>query len=175
MNGFSGPMVKNNKGEPLANDIQRNFYTKTHTYPGVGTYTISMKDKNRIGGILNVNYPNSISIPFYIETTVTFLSPQFQGLNNSAVLLQPPIDNACVGQRFIHNPNAYDKDGDSLAYELITPREDSRLNVPNYVLPHQISPGPENQISLDSINGDFIWASPQRAGEYNIANRYQGI
>ncbi len=160
---------ENNKGEPLENDIKKNLYIQTHTFPGVGTYVISMKDKNRIGGILNVNFPNSISIPFYVETIVTFLSPQFQGLNNSAVLLQPPIDQACVGQRFIHNPNAFDIDGDSLAYELITPREDASLDVPNYVLPHQISPGPENQISLDSINGDFIWDAPQRPGEYNIA------
>ena len=160
---------ENNKGEPLANDIKLNYYIQTHTYPGVGTYTISMKDKNRIGGILNVNFPNSISIPFYVETTITFLSPQFQGLNNSAVLLQPPIDNACVGKRFVHNPNAFDVDGDSLAYELITPREDALLDVPNYVLPNQISPGPDNQIFLDSVNGDFIWDAPQRAGEYNIA------
>ena len=36
-------------------------------------------------------------------------------------------------------------------------------------IPNQISPGPDNQISLDSVNGDFVWDAPQRVGEYNIA------
>ncbi|MBY5957328.1 gliding motility-associated C-terminal domain-containing protein [Membranicola marinus] len=161
----------NGKGTPLDNDIKRNYYIKEHTYPGRGTYTIGMTDPNRIGGILNVNYPNSIRVKFHIATTFTFLNQQFQGENNSAVLLQPPIDVGCVGKPFVHNPNAYDPDGDSLAYEWVVPLQDVGTPVPNFLYPDQIDPGPENNISLDEVTGEIIWDSPQRRGQYNIAIR----
>ncbi len=167
----------NGNGTPLANNRKLNLYVASHTYPGRATYNISMMDPNRNGGILNVNPPNSEGVPFYIEATYTFLNPQFQGYNNTAILLQPPIDFACVGKRYIHNPNAFDVDGDSLAFEFIVPLQDSGLNVPNYIHPSQIEPGPNNMISLDPITGDLVWDAPQIAGEYNIAfriNEYRG-
>lgn len=159
----------NGEGTPLSNNRKLNYYVTSHTYPGRATYTISMMDPNRNGGILNVNPPNSEGVPFYIEATYTFLNPQFQGYNNTAILLQPPIDFACVGKRYIHNPNAYDEDGDSLAFEFIVPLQDSGVNVPNYIWPMQIEPGPDNIMTLDPVTGDLIWMTPQIAGEYNIA------
>lgn len=161
----------NGDGTPLPNNRKLNYYVASHTYPGRATYTISMMDPNRNGGILNVNPPNSEGVPFYIEATYTFLNPQFQGYNNTARLLQPPIDFACVGKRFIHNPNAYDPDGDSLAFEFIVPLQDSGMNVPNYIFPQFIEPGPNNQLTLNPVKGDVIWISPRIAGEYNIAFR----
>jgi len=161
----------NGEGTPLANNRKLNYYIATHTYPGRATYTISMMDPNRNGGILNVNPPNSEGVPFYIEATYTFLNPQFQGYNNTAVLLQPPIDFACVGQRYIHNPNAYDPDGDSLAYEFIVPMQDSGLAVPNFTFPSLIGAGPDNVMTLDPVTGDIVWDAPRIAGEYNIAFR----
>ncbi|HUR31130.1 MAG TPA: hypothetical protein VMZ69_06835, partial [Saprospiraceae bacterium] len=161
----------NGDGTPLPNNRKLNYYVASHTYPGRATYTISMMDPNRNGGILNVNPPNSEGVPFYIEATYTFLNPQFQGYNNTAILLQEPIDFACVGQRFIHNPNAYDPDGDSLAFEFIIPLQDSGMNVPNYIFPQQIEPGPFNQLTLDPVKGSLVWMSPQIPGEYNIAFR----
>jgi len=161
----------NGDGFPLPNNRKLNYYIATHTYPGRAAYTISMMDPNRNGGILNVNPPNSEAVPFYIEATYTFLNPQFQGYNNTAVLLEPPIDYACVGRKFIHNPSAYDPDGDSLAFELIVPMQDSGVNVPNYIHPTQIGPGPGNQMYLNPLTGDLIWTTPKIAGEYNIAFR----
>ena len=159
----------NGIGDLLPNDVKRNFYIAEHTYPGFATYKLSMEDPNRIAGITNINPPNSVKVRFYIETTLTLFSNQFQAANNSAVLLQPPIDFACRGQRFIHNPNAYDPDGDSLAYELIIPLQSEGEEVPNYFFPDQINPGPNNNISLDPVTGDFIWDAPQRPGDYNVA------
>lgn len=162
----------NGDGFPLPNNRKLNYYVASHTYPGRATYTISMQDPNRNGGILNVNPPNSEGVPFYIEASYTFLNPQFQGYNNTAILLQPPIDFACVGKRYIHNPNAYDADGDSLAFEMIIPLQDSGMNVPNFIVPTQIpSPSPDNVMTLDPITGDLVWQSPKIAGEYNIAFR----
>ena len=159
----------NGNGDPLPNDIKVNYYIAEHTYPGRASYTLSMTDPNRIGGITNVNPPNSDAVPFYLETTFTFLNTQFQGFNSSPVLLQPPLDYACIGKRYIHNPNAFDPDGDSLSYELIVPLQDSGVVVPNYIFPDQIGPGPNNQISLNPVTGDFVWNAPQVAGIYNIA------
>ncbi len=160
----------NPEGDPIPGlDLKVNYYTQEHTYPGRATYTIAFKDPNRVSGILNVNFPNSIDVEFFLQTTFTLLNTQFQGTNSSAQLLQPPIDFACVGKRFIHNPNAFDPDGDSLSYELIVPREDADIDVPNYLFPNEIAPGSNNNISLDPVTGTFIWDAPQASGEYNIA------
>jgi len=128
-----------------------------------------MTDPNRVASILNVNFPNSVNVPFYVETTFTLLNPLFQGRNNSIILLQAPIDFACVGQVFVHNPNAFDVDGDSISYEYTQPRLARDTDVPDYVFPDQIDPGDNNQISLDPVTGTFTWMTPQRSGEYNIA------
>jgi gliding motility-associated-like protein len=159
----------NGWGDPQPNDVKINYYIASHTYPARATYTISMYDPNRVGGILNVNYPDSESVPFYLETTFTFLNTQFQGENNSAVLLQAPIDFGCVGEVFIHNPNAFDIDGDSLRYRLIIPLQGENSIVPDYVYPDEIAPGSNNQLTLNPNTGDLIWNAPQVAGEYNVA------
>ena len=162
----------NGEGEVIqGTDVKKNLYIADHTYPGRATYTLSFTDPNRVSGILNVNYPNSVDVPFYLETTFTLLNPQFEGENNSAIMLQAPLDFACVNTRFIHNPNAFDQDGDSLAYELIAPLEAEGLDVPQYLFPNQVTSGPNNNIFLDPITGDFIWDAPQTAGQYNIAFR----
>ncbi len=156
-------------GNTLPNDIKMNKYVGTHSYPGRSEYPISVTDPNRNGGILNVNFPNSENVAFFLQTTYVFLNTQFQGVNNSPLLLQPPIDVGFVGQPFMHNPNAFDAEGDSLAYELITPFMELGTPVSGYEFPNMIEPGPDNNISLDEITGDFLWDSPQKAGEYNIA------
>lgn len=167
---LNGPVVGGfPQGERLENDTKKNIYIAFHTFPARGTYAISMTDPNRNGGILNVNFPNSESVRFHIQTVYTFPNPQFQGCNNTPVLLQPPIDIGCVGQVFIHNPNAFDADGDSLSYEFIVPLQDIGLVVPNYQFPNNINPGPDNQLTIDEVTGDIVWDAPQRRGEYNLA------
>lgn len=156
------------QGEPLENDIKKNIYIVFHTYPSRGTYTISMNDPNRNGGILNVNFPNSEQIRFHIQTTYTFPNPQFQGCNNTPVLLQPPVDVGCVGKVFTHNPNAFDADGDSLSYHFTVPYQDANVVVPNYQFPTLINPGPMNQLTINERTGDIVWNAPQRRGEYNL-------
>ncbi len=156
-------------GELLENDTKKNLYIAMHTYSARGTYRVSMSVPNRNGGILNVNPPNSEQIKFHIQTTYTFLNPQFQGCNDTPELLQPPIDIGCVGRIFTHNPNAYDADGDSLSYHQIVPLSDIGVEVINYSFPDQITPGADNDISIDQVTGDIVWDAPQKAGEYNYA------
>ncbi len=164
-----GRVNGNGNGVLLANDTKVNKYVAIHTYPGIAHYNISMTDPNRNGGILNVNWPNSENVPFYLETTVTFFNPIFQGENNSPILSQPPIDIACVNQTFIHNPNAWDPDGDSLSYELIVPFQGINSPVPLYEFPSEVNPSLMDSHSLNPVTGTFTWSTPQEAGEYNIA------
>lgn len=156
-----------NGGELLGNDFKRNLYISEHTYPGRSTYVLSMTDPNRIDGIVNI--PNSVNIPFHLSTTYTFLNPQFQGCNSTPALLQPPIDRGCVGVPFLHNPNAYDPDGDSLSYHLIEPLQAVNTDVPNYIFPDRVDPGPENTLTINEVTGDVTWDAPQLQGEYNLA------
>lgn len=166
VNRTNGP---NNKGVVYPGDIKYNTYVAIHTYAGPATFRISMTDPNRIAGILNVNPPSSENIPFHLETVYSFQDPQFGGTNTTPYLLQPPIDQACTGKPFKHNPNAYDPDGDSLSYEFIVPLQSVSVPVPNYSYPNFIKPGSNNQLSINRKTGDILWTSPQQSGEYNLA------
>lgn len=157
--GSSSILTRSSKVN-LSNDISCNIYVGEHTYSGNGTFTISFEDPNRNAGIVNI--PNSVNIPFYIETTL-IINP-FLGGNNSPQLHNPPIDNGCTNVPYYHNPGAYDADGDSLSYSLITCRGLDGEDIPGYTLPHT-----SNSISIDPITGDFVWDSPTMVGEYNIA------
>lgn len=141
-----------------SNGIKKNIYKCTHTYSGAGIYTAYMTDPNRNEGILNI--PNSVNVPFYIETVVT-ISPLI-GFNSSPVLYNPPIDNACFCKKFIHNPNAIDPDPqDSLSYKLGICKTAGGINIPFYTLPQGAT--------IDEVTGDFVWTCPgPNQGEYNF-------
>lgn len=145
----------------LPNDISFNRYVGEHTFSGPATYTISCEDPNRNGGILNI--PNSINVPLFIYSELV-ISPFIGGYNNSPVLLLPPIDNACVNQPFLHNPGAYDVDGDSLSYRLVTCLGAMGLPILGYTLP----PATDSLV-LNPVTGDLYWVTPPQQGEYNIA------
>ncbi len=159
----------NGNGVFFPGDLKYNVYVSQHTYAGPAAYRISMTDPNRIAGIINVNPPSSDNVPFHIETIYIFQDPQFGGFNTTPYLKQDPIDTACVGKPFRHNPNAFDPDGDSLSYQLIQPLQGLGTAVPNYSYPNQIVPGANNTLTINPINGDIFWNSPQKAGDYNLA------
>ncbi len=166
----NGPMVDNNfDGESVGNDIKKNTYSGIHSYPGPGEYLLWMQDLNRIDSIININFGNSMNEPFYIENTLKILDPQFYSFNNSPVLLQPPIDFAGLGIPYIHNPNAFDIDGDSLHFELVVPKISVEDDALNYIFPNGIMPGMDNNYTLNAATGEFIWDAPQQTGIYNIA------
>ena len=142
--------------------MKRNVYVGVHTYPGPAEYTLSFEDPNRNGGVVNI--PNSVNIPFYVSTTL-IINP-FLGINNSVQLLNPPIDEACPNQIFIHNPGAFDPDGDSISYRLVECRGENGLIVPGFNQP--LASG---SFTMNEITGDLIWDTPlpNGLGEYNVA------
>lgn len=146
----------------LGNDIEKNIYKENHTYPGASPlpYIIRIEDPNRNAGVINV--PNSVNTVFYIQTEL-LINP-FVGVNNSPTLLNPPIDNACVGKVYVHNPGAYDADGDSLYYTIHESLQVGGQPIANYTFPQA-----SNSIYVNPTTGDLIWDSPMQLGEYNVA------
>ena len=149
----------NGSGQTVGPDIKINIYKGTHDYPGPGRYILSMLDPNRNGGIQNM--AGSVNIPFYIESELIISPFEVGRYNNSPVLLNPPIDNACVNRLYIHNPGATDPDGDSLSYEIINVRKAPGTVADGYYIPANVS--------IDAITGDLIWNMPAIIGEFNFA------
>lgn len=166
--------------EQLGNNIEKTTFVITHTYQGPGQYTIWFREFNRNANTLNMD--NSVDTPFYVETMIT-IDP-FIGINNSPVLTIPPVDNGGVNVRYIHNPGAFDPDGDSLAYFFdeitVRPKQGFQRFVNNYRSPasgefsFNREDGSGNPfISMDPITGDLVWDAPGLAGQYNIALQVQ--
>ncbi len=145
----------------LPGNITRNEYVTTHTYPGDGTYKISMEDPNRNNGVINI--PNSVNVPIFVETMLV-ISPFINPKNNSPQLLNPPLDMGCVGYLFVHNPGAYDPDGDSLSYKLVKCRGAQGLEIPGYSFPQA-----STSFSINPVTGDLTWQNPTMQGEFNVA------
>lgn len=153
-------------GEIIINEtnyrVKKNIYRIIHSYTGAGTYTIRFYDPNRNANVANI--PNSVNQPFYVESQLVINS--FSGANSSPQFLYDPIDRACVGKCFTHNPGAYDPDGDSLSYEITTCRVNVGETVPGYTYPN---PGAGGEFDINPVTGLVKWCSPQAKAEYNIA------
>jgi gliding motility-associated-like protein len=153
----------NGNGVMIAPCFQRNEYKISHTYPGPGIYVISIEQPNRKAGILNMDDP--LNTPFYIQTKL-FINPGLGGHNNSPTLLYPPLDSACIGACFTHNPLAFDIDGDSLTFTIFNCLGQGGVPASGYYVPQGVTVG------LNS--GDLTWCVPQPNGNiypqcYNFA------
>jgi len=162
----NGPMnQQGHLGDMVGPNIKRNLYTGVHTFPGASTYKITLEDPNRNYGIQNI--PNSVEVPLFIETEL-IINP-FIGPDSSPQLLLPPIDQGCVGQPFLHNPGAYDPDGDSLSFRLTTCRGAGGDFIPGFQLPNQVGTNIGSTFTMNSVTGEILWQNPKMQGEYNIA------
>ncbi|GAA4495210.1 hypothetical protein GCM10023172_06540 [Hymenobacter ginsengisoli] len=171
------------------------YFDFEHVYPGPNTYLVSFIGNNRNKDILNMD--NSVGTSFYISSSVT-INPAY-GRNHSPVLRAPAVDKAAVGQVFLHNPAAYDADGDSLAFHLrtcqqvpgdiqaiVASKKPNPVDCTRYVYPsdQSLAPGakqvsysgvppgdPKSDaiIVMDVQTGQVTWNAPARAGIYNIA------
>lgn len=167
INGPSGtglcPQGKHD-GQMISSDTKLNIYEVIHTYPGPGNYSITMDDQNRNQGICNII--NSVQQSFTLITELK-INP-FLPCNSSPVLLNPPLDDACVGVCFEHNPGAYDPDGDSLHYSL-TSCYAYGTPILGYTMPNDPSNGSGGNLSIDPLTGDLVWCAPTKQCQYNVA------
>jgi gliding motility-associated-like protein len=166
-----------------------------HTYPGGGSYTASFVEANRVASV--VNMVGSVGQTFYISTTFS-ITPGLGG-NRLPVLKAPAIDIAAAGQVFLHNPAAFDADGDSLAFRLTESQQvigypanppanylpvpsvttgfqypnNPSINVggtPPLTVPFQGTPaGLPATFAINARTGQLVWNAPVRLGVYNVA------
>ena len=168
------PRVENIPQPQLGPNIGIASYTIRHIYASVGSYLVSYVEPNRNGGVLNMN--DSFFTTFYLETLFDLAA---LGCNNSPQLRIPPIDQACGGVAFYHNPGAFDVNpvgpADSLSYELVVPYRDRGMPVNGYLWPdnRKFSEKSEDEgpptFTIDPVDGTMIWDAPKVPGEYNVA------
>jgi gliding motility-associated-like protein len=137
-----------------------NIYETTHTYHGDGIFHITCTISNRNGGTCNMLTPGQTRFSLRSDLIIN----PFLGANTSSVLLNPPLDKACIGECFEHNPQAYDVNGDSLYYYLDTCYQAPGIHVYNWSYPPNMGPS-----SIDHRTGDLLWCSPTTICQYNIA------
>ncbi len=154
--------VRRNRRTPISSDetYYYNRYQVVHKFPGAGRYEISMEDPNRNEGVQNI--PGSLYIRFAVKT-ILIINPNL-GENNTPIMLNPPIDKAAINRVFIHNPNAYDPDGDSISFKMAVCLGDDAKPIEDFTLPKAAI-----SITVDSISGDLIWNYPDALGIYNVA------
>lgn len=160
-------------GVPVKGTIKENFYITEYTFPGPGQYQLRYYDLARREDVINMD--NSKELTFYLET-ILFITPPIIGSNNTPVLLNRPLDDACRGKLWTHNPGGQDPDGDSLVYYLSPSLQYDPPNVPpspttNYRYPDdpQFSSGGTHTFQMDSLTGLVTWQVPDALGIYNFA------
>ncbi|MFM2377199.1 MAG: hypothetical protein RLZZ165_2296 [Bacteroidota bacterium] len=156
-------------GEYIIGTVKKNIYRTNYTMPGPGYYLVRYYDVARINEVKNMG--NSGNQAFFIESTI--LINQYLGDQNSPQFLNHPIDEACTGKLWTHNPGGYDPDGDSLAYKFVNCRQYDPPSIPSpivctgFVMPDAI--GSNGPLSIDAYTGLIRWNTPMSAGTYNIA------
>lgn len=179
-NGVVSYKVKRKEKILISPSTVRNTYETIVTFPGPGIYKVSCGIPNRNEATINLPQPSD-NITFFVQTTLV-INAAF-GLNSTPVLLNIPVDSAAVGVKFIHNPGAFDIDGDSLSYKLTIPREDRQeangigAPIEGYRDPSTVGTAPiRNEddtgpatFRINPRTGDLIWDAPQKAGQYNVA------
>lgn len=150
-----------------------------HTYQTNGTYVLAYKEHSRNDGIINMDASGFTS--FYTETSISIESGN---CDSSPYLTVPPIDRACTGEAYYHNPGAVDPDDDSLSYSFAAPQSGLKMEVKNYLYPtnskfytaaglnynraNETKDGPPIFV-IDPSDGTVSWNAPGAHGEYAIA------
>lgn len=156
-------------GEYIIGTVKKNIYKANYTFPGPGWYLVRYYDVARLNDIINMT--GSGSQAFFIESSI-LINP-YLGDQNSPQFLNHPIDEACTGKLWTHNPGGYDPDGDSLAYKFVNCRQYDPPSIPapivctGFQMPDQI--GGNGPITIDAETGLITWDVPNLPGIYNIA------
>ncbi len=174
-----GTLINLDTCESEKKDLGDNVTVKVirimHSYPGPGVYTVRYREPNRNDDVLNMDFSGYTA--FYVETQIV-IDP-FLYCNNTPVLLNPPIDRGVKGIPYLHNPAAWDPDGDSLSYKLVPCKQDIDLQVSGFMWPNDYDilhanattadgTGPAT-FTMDPVTGDIVWDAPAIEGQYNIA------
>lgn len=109
--------------------------------------------------ITTISNPCASNSVLYIEATLNNLLAQG---NSSPSFSNIPIAFVCIGQPFNYNHGVIDINGDSLTYELITPKT-TATNTVSFIAPASVnSPiASSTPFALNSVTGDFNFTPSQ--------------
>ncbi len=146
-------------------------FTVTHTFlaPSAAGYLVSYQEDFRNNFIININDGNSVQTSFYIETLVV-MDP-FLGPNSTPYFTAVPNQHAIIGQKYLHNPSAYDPDGDLLTYRFVDVKRATQTVVGGYrslidpTFYTNFSQGNEAldgepTLTIDRFTGEIVWDAP---------------
>lgn len=158
-------------GIPVKGTIKENIYFTEYTFPGSGTYEIRYSDLARTDGIINLVKPADQT--FYLSTQLV-ITPAIAGNNNTPLLLNRPLDDACAGKVWTHNPGGFDQDGDSLAYYLapvleLFPNDPTPQIANGFQYPDDPVFGIGHSFTMDSVTGVITWDVPEAIGRYSFS------
>ncbi|MCG8329145.1 MAG: T9SS type A sorting domain-containing protein [Chitinophagales bacterium] len=129
-------------------------YVANHTYSAAGSYNIFT---TLCCTPLDINNIEPFAQPITLYTVYSFLNPQFQGTNSTALVLGILYDTGFSGQAFHYNINAFDPDGDSLRYDLSPALFESL----NYTNPGEADMLSDEQLTIDPVTGSIYWEQPE--------------
>ena len=141
-----------------------NTYVGTYTFDGPSQYIFGMVDPNLDGNVNNIGDGSGSSANVAFALVDSLNIPGGYN-NNSPLVTNPPIDNACRGYQFCYNPAMKDPDNDSLSYSLIHfVTGDTTGNF--YNAQASIPSG----MTVNPVTGELCWNIPSSAalGEYDI-------
>lgn len=169
--GTNGHIEYNDFEEVALNSIQRKgTYLKTHSYPGPGVYTISIRHFNRLPDINNMSH--SVNTPLYVETTL-ILDP-FLGCNSTPALENLPYGGNEKSQKYFFDMSFMDEENDSISFQFTTPLQNLNLDVLDFWLPEDketIGVRRISKIHLDPYNATLFWNSKELEGLFSVAVR----
>lgn len=142
--------------------IRLSTYRIIQSFAGPGIYSLLFEDANRNGGIINI--PTSIQQGICVEAMLV-ISPNF-GENTSIAFDTLQIATRWEQNNLIHDPGAWDEDGDSLSFELVAPQGEGCLPIAGYSMPD----GP-NSAWVEEGTGVFHWDAPAVIGQWNVTIR----
>lgn len=142
--------------------IRRNVYEGVFTYPGPGIYQIRTRDQNRNEGIINI--PTSGEQGSCVDAILVI--DQTLGPNTSIQFDTWQTVTTWNWSTLIHDPAAFDQEGDSMSFELVSPRNYECEVVPGYSQPSATS-----SFWLDPATGVLLWESPTLIGAWVVAIR----
>jgi hypothetical protein len=149
--------VLHDPGVMLGNGVELYVYRDTMDFPAPGNYTVNYLNCCRNASILNIIMPASTSMALRLKIEV--------GNNSSPEFLNNPIPFAQINQPYVYNPLPFDADGDSLAWELVTPSDDDTSAAFGYSHPFATVSDP---FSMDSLTGEISF-TPNTLGNFVAA------
>lgn len=135
--------VYHDPGVLLGNGVDMYVFRDTMSFPSTGEFRVEYGNCCRNASILNI--PNPATVGMALELILTV------GTNSSPDFINHPIPLAQINQPYVYNPLPIDLDGDSLAWELVTPT--------NYSSPGNTSPAAGYVHPFADVSGPFVMDS----------------